>query len=625
MKKYTKHLVVIFSVLVHFNLAKAQENQIKLNNFKHEDSLKLQLQKHGLDLYAMPEFDPCFRLSKPPLLRDLPFEPSDSMHFDSATIDTTNLVIGSGGLGKSPGDVNIFWIHGLNGTTGSWAVAAQATEYGVMKNDEVVFPARKANSYRGIPSSGSHPIQLYSEDLGILSATQDVEDYIDNEVPITERTSKDFIIAHSQGGIVGREWLRQSAINPNTFKNLPHGLVTFGTPHDGAEILNNTRPDLRNKVPDFMLEACKSLTGAYIIPKINDNLATKLLISSDMQDKIVNSSCGLVSKSIIPFALDNYYKRTTLDYYNGSKYLTGYNSPNGHVQGLSEYKLKVPVVQFYGIEKVPVLWKFMSSVLALGEDELKNEEVVFGYDGDEQLETRVYNMINEFDALSNYEQILANIYANQEALFYTSSFLLGFNWGLGLLGLNATTKKNSSIENYRSYDKAKVWLTNANDYYLTDIVGARVSHTTLNCRVVGNLDCRDNRYNPINSGVPPVNINIDYNFNTTNSACSIQPVNVAYANYRFRGHNGSEWQGPCTGNLTVIPEFKTTYSYKPNDGVVLAESAAKEINVDPNYSHKIVPLPETNHDQMKNSTITKKELKRLYDGVHGTFFAIPVR
>jgi len=53
--------------------------------------------------------------------------------------------------------------------------------------------------------------------------------------------------------------------------------------------------------------------------------------------------------------------------------------------------------------------------------------------------------------------------------------------------------------------------------------------------------------------------------------------------------------------------------------VVLAESAAKEINVDPNYSHKIVPLPETNHDQMKNSTITKKELKRLYDGVHGTF------
>jgi hypothetical protein len=625
MKKYTKHLVIIFSILIHINFTKAQENQVKLNNFMHEDSLKLQLQKHGLDLYAMPEFDPCFRLSKPPLLRDLPFEPSDSMHFDSATIDTTKLIIGSGGLGKSPGDVNIFWIHGLNGSTETWAVAAKATEYGVMKNNEVVFPARKANSYRGLPSSNSNPVQLYSEDLGILSASQDVEDYMDSEVPITDRTSKDFIIAHSQGGIVGREWLRQSVINPSTFKNLPHGLVTFGTPHDGAEILNNTRPDLRNKVPNFMNEACKSLVGAYVIPKINSNFGSKLLVSSNMQDKIVNLGCGLVSKSIIPFVLDNYHKRTTLDYYNGSKYLTGYNSTSGHVQGLSEYKLKVPVVQFYGIEKAPVLWKFMSSVLAMGHDKLDNKEIIFGYEKDNELELKVNDMINEFDALYNYEQNMADHYGKQELLFYTSSILLGLNSGLALLGYNATLNKNASIENYRSYGKAKVWLTNANDYYLTDIVGARVTNTTLNCRVVGNLDCRDNRYNPINSGVPPVNVNIDYNFNTTNSACNIQPVNVAYADYRFRGHNGSEWHGPCTGNLTVIPEFKITYWYKDNDGVVLAESAAKEINVEPNYSHKIVSLPETNHDQMKNSTITKLELINLYNGVHGSFFAIPVR
>lgn len=621
MKKYTKHLVVIFSVLVHFNLAKAQENQIKLNNFKHEDSLKLQLQKHGLDLYAMPEIDPCFRLSKPPLLRDLPFEPSDSMHFDSATIDTTTLVIGSGGLGKSPGDVNIFWIHGLNGTTESWAVAAKATEYGVMKNNEVVFPARKANSYRGLPSSNSNPVQLYSEDLGILSASQDVEDYMDSEVPITDRTSKDFIIAHSQGGIVGREWLRQSVINPSTFKNLPHGLVTFGTPHDGAEILNNTRPDLRNKVPNFMNEACKSLVGAYVIPKINSNFGSKLLVSSNMQDKIVNLGCGLVSKSIIPFVLDNYHKRTTLDYYNGSKYLTGYNSTSGHVQGLSEYKLKVPVVQFYGIEKAPVLWKFMSSVLAMGHDKLDNKEIIFGYEKDDELELKVNDMINEFDAGYIYERDQENYYGNIETASIITSFL-----GLPILSyIWATINKKSAIENKNAYHAAKVWLTNANDYYLTDIVGARVTNTTLNCRVVGNLDCRDNRYNPINSGVPPVNVNIDYNFNTTNSACSIQPVNVAYADYRFRGHNGSEWHGPCTGNLTVIPEFKITYWYKDNDGVVLAESAKKEIKVDPNYSHKIVSLPETNHDQMKNSTITKLELINLYNGVHGSFFAIPVR
>jgi hypothetical protein len=120
-------------------------------------------------------------------------------------------------------------------------------------------------------------------------------------------------------------------------------------------------------------------------------------------------------------------------------------------------------------------------------------------------------------------------------------------------------------------------------------------------------------------------VSIDYNFNTTNSFCNVQPVSVAFADYRFRGHNGTEWHGPCTGNLTVIPTYKTTYWYKPNDGVVLAESAKKEINVDKTISgvtQTFVKLPETNHDQMKNGTVTKLELNKLYNGDYGRFFKI---
>lgn len=621
MKKYFKHFLVTISILININLTKAQENQISPNEFKFEDSLKVQLQKHGLDMYTLPALDPCFRLGKPPLLRDLPFQPIDFNPVDSFIADTT-LRLGPTRLGKTAGDVNIFWLHGLNGSTESWAVAAKATEYGVVKDNQIVFKARKANSYRGLASNS---IQLYSENLGILSATQDVEDYMKNEILIANRTSKDFIIGHSQGGIVGREWLRQSEINTSTFDNIPHGLVTFGTSHDGAEILNNSRPDLRNKVPDFMNEACKSLGGAYVIPKINSNFATQLLISNDMQQKLIGLSCGLLANSIIPFALDNYYKRTTLDYYNGSPYLTGYNTPNGHVQGLSEYTLKVPVVQFYGIEREKTFWKFMSSVLGIGQDKLHYKEATFGYDKDDQLELKVNDMINQFDALSNYEQDMAEHYGKQERLFYSLSI---FGGATLIPAVIATTNKNASIENYRSYEKAKIWLTNANEYYLTDIVGARVAKTTLNCRVVGNIDCRDNRYNPIGSGVPPVNVSIDYNFNTTNSFCNLQPVSIAYSNYHFTGHNGLSCNGPCTGNLTVIPAITTTYWYKDNDGVVLAESAKKEIKVDktnPDNTQTFVELPETNHDQMKNSTITKKELNRLYNGIYGPFFAIPVR
>jgi len=210
MKNITKHLVIIFSILIHINFTKGQENQIKLNNFKHEDSLKLQLQKHGLDLYAMPANWSLLPTFQTTFIERFAFWTKWLYALWFCNHWYHYFGNWKWWFGKITWWCEYFWIHGLNGTTESWAVAAKATEYGVMKNNEVVFPARKANSYRGLPSSNSNPVQLYSEDLGILSASQDVEDYMDSEVPITDRTSKDFIIAHSQGGIVGREWLRQS-------------------------------------------------------------------------------------------------------------------------------------------------------------------------------------------------------------------------------------------------------------------------------------------------------------------------------------------------------------------------------------------------------------------------------
>lgn len=629
MKKYIKLSLLLFCLWCNKNAALAQENPQNLNDFKYQDTLRVQLQKHGLDMYALPALDPCARLSKPPLLRDNPFEPGDSMPSDSVVFDTTTLVIG-GGLGKSPGDVNIFWIHGLNGTTETWRIAAQATQFGVYNGSQVIFPARKAASHRGTASSSSNAVQLYSEDGGIGPAVFDVEGYMKGALPVADRTVKDFIIAHSQGGIVGWDWLRKSDINfNNKFDKLPHGLVTFGSPLGGAKILNNAKPKIggidnpNNKVPAFMREACISLAGAFVKPKVNANFWTRLLISSDMQNTLINNTCDVAANSIVPFILDNYFKGTTEDFYVESPYLIGKNTSGGYEPGLFDYTLKVPVVQFYGVEKEPVLWKFMSSAMSMGHDKLDNQTKIFGYAQDNQLEEKVNNMINEFDAGYNYEKEMENYYATIANVSIATSFLLlpiiSYVW--------AEDKKLAANENKWAYHWAKLWLTNANDYYLTDLVGARVSNTTLNCRVVGNIDCRDNRYNGIGSGVPPVNVSIDYNFNTTNSFCNVQPVSVAFADYRFRGHNGTEWHGPCTGNLTVIPTYKTTYWYKDNDGVVLAESAKKEINVDktiPGVTQTFVKLPETNHDQMKNSTITKEELNNLYNGVHGEFFKIPV-
>jgi hypothetical protein len=564
---------------------------------------------------------PCVRAGPPIIGKDklLPYFPSES--FKPA------IILGDTGfsLGKLPGEKNIFWLHGLNGSMGTWARAAYATQVGLIEGTKIVFDARKVNSI--ILNHGNG--QSYSENDGIENTALDLENDAQARLQNTSnRTLGDYIISHSQGGIVGRNWLRQMSKQPQTFQKFAHGLVTFGTPHDGAQILNNTRPDMGNKVPAFMNEACESITNALVLPTINNNLWTRMLLSG-IAKSAIKSGCALASNSIIPMVLEGYYKRATLDYYNGSPYLIGKETNFGHEEGLSEYTLKVPVVQFYGEEKQPALWKLMSSTMALGDDSLDNKQIYFGYTNDDQLEKKVASMVNDFDAKYNYEKSQEDSWEGMEISYYTLAALNYFYYNIllgstyTLLGIGATVKKNAAIDNQHIYSKAKTWLTNANDYYLTDLIGARVNYTVLNCRVVGESSCRDLRYNPEGSGVPPVIVKFNYNYNTTNNYCNNVDFNMT--DYHFTGHNGTEWHGPCTGTGTVFSSWKNAYYYKPCDGVVLAESAAKEIKVDktlPGVTHARIQLGDANHVQMENSEHTKTALDKLYNGKYGSFFEI---
>jgi hypothetical protein len=209
-------------------------------------------------------------------------------------------------------------------------------------------------------------------------------------VQIDKHTEKDFIIAHSQGGIVAREWLRNMEESPSQFPKYAHGLVTFGTPHTGAQVLNNTRPDMENKLPAFFNEACISLATANVTEKVNASFFTRLLLSNTVRNAI-GAGCSILSESIIPFAMADYHKSTTQNFYVGAPFLT---QPNqyGHPTSLSNYTLKVPVVQFYGVEETPVIWKFFSSTLEIGEDKLDNTENLFNYDKDDQIEKKVSNI-----------------------------------------------------------------------------------------------------------------------------------------------------------------------------------------------------------------------------------------
>lgn len=582
-------------------------------SIKNQDSVKFLLDRFGLEWGLSPAIEFCpVRYPKVPLPYPEIRQPGER---DSVVIVQPGTDI----FPDNNSIRNVFWIHGLNGNTNSLGAAAYASQFGVPGDPS--FPARKIRSYRGGSSSNSNPVQLYSEDFGIPMTSGDLENYAHQNLDPSDKTIYDFIIAHSQGGIVGREWLRNMDQRPELFETYAHGIVTFGTPHGGAEVLNNCRPNLgRDKVPAFMNEACQSLGGAVIIPKMNANFWTSLIPSTYIRN-IIGQSCNVLTTSIIPIVLDNYYKATTKDYYVGAPFLEGGHVNGIPVQGLNQYTSKVPVVQFYGVEEQPILWRFMNSTLDIGEIQKNspNNELFFGYSDDNSLPQKVNSLINEFTVLYELEK------ENERRLYkraLLSHRLINHRLTKIILIIQSIKRAKDARENKEAYFNGKRWLTNANDYYLTDLIGARTSETGFKCNTVGLVYCRSNEHNPVGSGVPAHEIRIDYNTYPTGNVCSDYPNKpLNYTNYHYSTPNGLNAVGNCSGSIQqVVLSWVTTYSYKDNDGVVLAESAKYPILVDSSVTHSYALMDKTNHDQMKNCTQTKNALTALYSGDLGKFF-----
>jgi len=611
MKKMKLIAIASLALLAQANTVFAQNNiptDTGVVAVPNQQLLNAELHKFGMKMLEFPAGQTC-NPGGPALLHDFPLE--------GVNPPNDNPIIKYGdftpGFGKDR-DINIIWLHGLNGNTDSWNIAAHATQFGYPG----IFAARKARSVRGPASSApSHPVQFYSETSGIVGAARDLE----NEVPLyinnTSKTQWDYIIAHSQGGIVGREWLRQMDQSPATFQNLANGLVTFGTPHVGAEIINNVRPTHRNKLPAFFKEACLALGGAMVIPKVNSNFYSRLLISNNMQQMLTNSTCGISSKLIIPYALDNYFKPTTNDYFVGAPFLAG--TPT--TQGLSQYELDVPVVQFYGVEQQPVMWRFMSSSLNIGHDYLDNNQKIFGYNQDDQLQIKVQDMINEFDANAGIEDREAERQRRLEIGYYATAVLNPLFLPLAVL---AGTKKNAAIENKHAYIKAKNWLADANEVYQIELLGEKLTKTELECLLIEDIECHDPVKNP-KGMMPPVKLRIEKKYKGVGSFCTDASIADKYTNFEFPGDDGTIWKGNCEGTQLFTGTFKLVYAAPANDGVVLANSASNRIKVKTGNTHAIRMMRNTNHDQMKNCIETKIALDDLYDGNLGYFFQVDRR
>lgn len=245
----------------------------------------------------------------------------------------------------------IFWIHGLGGNGASWSVPAQASEDPSFNVSG--FDARYVHSFL-FDYNGFTDGNLYTAANSIGNQIK-MQTLNSGESFVNDRT-RNFIIAHSQGGLVSREILHNDCAAQANGTLTPQergygGLVTVSSSLQGAQILNN-----QNMIIDMAGDACEKLTKGPLLT------AHAVLDSSYFVDWVVRyigrklvdkDVCGFASGTIVPFLFKDNTSSITQDYYVGA---TRINTFNNDVN--NNYYNEIPKVAFYGVEpRQNLLWR----------------------------------------------------------------------------------------------------------------------------------------------------------------------------------------------------------------------------------------------------------------------------
>lgn len=218
---------------------------------------------------------------------------------------------------------NIYFIHGLGGNSGS--LGAMATYV-----DTDWFAFGHTPEYPNNQWSLDDAARQVSSKMQSLAST---------------KTDYDFAFGHSQGGMVGK------TIVKNRGEQFFHGLITMGTPHAGAQIVNNltVEPDAGPEEDygiRFFRRACQDLSAGYI-----EDIATFQVFSFNFRVNRLSSvleeiTCDQLTSIALTFAFDAFLKESAQDFKVGSSFLpTIRNTGTGNR------------IVLYGIESEPLMWR----------------------------------------------------------------------------------------------------------------------------------------------------------------------------------------------------------------------------------------------------------------------------
>lgn len=178
----------------------------------------------------------------------------------------------------------IWFVHGLAGNQASWASGNAYT----LQNWSP-FVSTKMVDYLDFQKGDlwQASAKLFSDmDPGNVNDPQQIEAY-----------KRDFIIAHSLGGLVARR-LEQHYYADNVSIKPYGGIVTFGTPHLGSH-LADFKVNKHQSLQHFVNITCKSLLAGPVEEKVKKNLFTRwidrMLFWTDVSDWVSKPVCDKVS------------------------------------------------------------------------------------------------------------------------------------------------------------------------------------------------------------------------------------------------------------------------------------------------------------------------------------------
>ena len=465
-------------------------------------------------------------------------------------------------VGNAQVDRMVYWIHGLGGDGSSWQKAADASMFGASASS---FSARRLYSYQPEYTQFNNAISTASTKLH-----QDVlvgGDVFSNTYNITDKT-KNFIIAHSQGGIVSRYLDKRYNEQPWLGRRFG-GIVTFGTPHQGAQALNN-----QAMLTQLINAGCKDLLAGPFAEEILGSFPLKFIISADIVEDVLEPLCNFVTNTILPILTASFTSPIQQDYRVGAAALSEINGA----------PTPTHKVAFYGVEEEPVMYRMLYNL----EQKPPNLFPAFEADDDSPLVDEANNNLLKYQAKLTQAQTYLGAFGAPNR-----SYCTWYQWWASPVWCTHNDYKVSETRNLRAirdgWRQGVNWWTNANSRYEAAIGAAVIVSTNqmgYEC-LCTQYDYNGNDVGSFTTQVPNLQDCYDINTSSQLTSCSL-------------------------GNTTTVTTYQAIT--KPSDGLVLEESAS---------NFQGAPKKEmikSNHQQMRNDSNTKDRLNELYRGDYGSYF-----